>query len=91
MVLKQSAKAFGNLPTSSPGTTTDCKLVLLWTPLDASRSSIDPQQDKCRLPSVLSRSPDVCVSILRASDDSIGLRCPRDGSDELVVLQVSAV
>ena len=76
---------------SSPGTTSNSKLVLLRTPFDTGSSSVDPEQDECRLPSVLRRSPDVCVPILRAGDDSVGLGSPRDGSNELVVLLISLV
>lgn len=76
-------------PLSSPGTVTDGKLVLVWAPLDASRSSVDTQENEDGLPPLVGWRPDVCVTILRTGNDTVGVRGPRDRSDELVVLPLA--
>jgi len=76
-------------PTSKldpPRSATNRELILLRTPLDTSSSPIDPQQHQRGLPSRRRRSPDVGIPILRASDDTIGIRCPGDSRDQLIVL-----
>jgi len=69
-----------------PRSATNRELILLRTPLDTSSSPIDPQQHQRGLPSRRRRSPDVGIPILRASDDTIGIRCPGDSRDQLIVL-----
>jgi hypothetical protein len=70
----------------SPRTATDSKLVLLRTPLDASRRAVDTQKHQRGLPSLRGGGPDVGVSVLRTGDDAVGVGRPRDGGDEFVVL-----
>jgi len=74
---------------SSPSSTSDGELVLVRRPLDACSSSVDSEEDERRLPALFGWRPDVRVSVLRASYDSVGLRRPGYGRDQLVVLSVS--
>ena len=72
-----------------PGTAANGELVFLGTPLHAGSRTIDTEQHESRLPTFGSLGPDVCVPVLGTGDDAVGVWCPRDCSDELVVLFVS--
>ena len=60
-----------------------------------SRRPIDPQQHKSRLPDQFAGLqvrlflPYICIAVLRASDDTIGIRGPVDGGNEFVMLRYS--
>ena len=70
----------------APGSRTHSKLVLLGTPLDTGSSPVDAQQHQRRLPPFGGLGPNIGVTVLRAGHDTVGLRRPRDGCDQLVVL-----
>ena len=62
------------------------ELVLVRRPLDRGGCAVDTEQDKGWLPAGLCGRPDVGVTVLRTGDDTVRLRSPRDGRDELIVL-----
>lgn len=76
-----------------PSTGGNGELVLVGTPSHESRSSIQAQEHKGRLPDLSAglrvrlELPDVRVTILRAGDDAVGLRGPVDTGDELIVFR----
>ena len=80
------------IPKNIPGTACYGKLVLLGAPLDLGRSTIDPQQHQSRFPYksacfwIRGLLPDICVSVLGCSYDTIRVRGPINGGDELIVL-----
>lgn len=75
-----------------PSAACDSELVLLRAPFDVRRRPIDPQEHERRLPHELAclridlLLPDIRISVLRGSDDAVGVRRPVDRGDELVVL-----
>ena len=75
-----------------PRTTRNCELVLIRAPAYVRRSTVDAQQDECRLPNgrarqcILRLCPDIRVSVLRAGNDTVRVRSPVDGSYSFIVL-----
>lgn len=52
------------------------KLVLLWRPLDAASSTVDPEDDQGGLPGALLQGPHVGVAVGPAGDDAVTVRSP---------------
>lgn len=71
---------------NTAGTTGNSKLLLIRRPADKSSSTVDTQQDKSRLPNATFVGPDIGVSVLRASDNTVGVGSKIDAGDDLVVL-----
>ena len=75
-----------------PCTTGNGELVLIRAPAYVRCSTVDAQQDQCRLPNsrasqcILRLSPDIRVTVLRAGNDTVRVRGPVDGSYGFVVL-----
>mmetsp|Transcript_3390 Transcript_3390/g.8068 ORF Transcript_3390/g.8068 Transcript_3390/m.8068 type:complete len:284 (+) Transcript_3390:591-1442(+) len=61
------------------------KFLFVVAPLCIGCSAVYPQQHQCWLPGSIA-VPHVRISILRASEDSVGVRRPVNGRDSLVVL-----
>lgn len=62
-------------------------LITFWTPLDIGGASIQTQDDKSWLPSVIFPSPYISISVLGARNDSVGFWSPVDSSYNLIVLE----
>jgi hypothetical protein len=65
------------------GTRGDGELVTLWAPLDLSGSTADTKNYESGLPGSILELPYVSISVLRASDDFVGLSAPIDTGDTL--------
>lgn len=53
-----------------------CKLVLLWRPLDAASSAVDPEDDQSGLPCALLQGPHIGITVCPAGDDAVTVRSP---------------
>lgn len=73
-----------NRNTSS--TTGHCKLFFIGRPTYKGGCTIDTKQDKSRLPNTTFVCPNIRVSILRTSDNTVGLGCKIDTRNNFVVL-----
>lgn len=72
--------------TDNSVTGTNCELLAVRRPSDKSRSPVDSQQDKSRLPRAVKLGfPDNCVSVLRASNKSAIARNINRGNGLIVV------
>jgi len=68
------------------GTGGDGELVLFRAPLALSGGTVETENYKHGLPLSSFEGPHVRVSVLRARNNSVGLRGPVDGGDDLIVL-----
>lgn len=68
------------------GSATNSEFVLFRRPLHVGGSTVDTKNDKSGLPLIVLECPDISITILRASNNTIGLRSPVNSSDNLVML-----
>ena len=74
------------------GARSNGELVFVGRPLDVGGGAVDTKDNELGLPgAVLLKVPHVGVTILRAGDDTVGLGCPVDASDDRVVLGESVL
>jgi hypothetical protein len=71
----------------TPSTTGNRKFVLKRTPPYMGRRPVNPQQHQSRFPDAFSiLFPNIGITILRSSDNAVGVGCPVDRCDLLIML-----